>query len=290
MDLGVLRAQAFAMIPRARLISWSFELDRIARVLAIAREELAFRILTEADWLQLGRSMYGRSLKYSRGSEHNESGLFAFERNAIEQHFPPPPAAILVGACGGGRELFALVERGYRIAAAYDPVASFIEALREDARFSELKDRLCVGTHQAIESIARLAPLGRHGNPVDAVIVGWGSYTHVMGTRRRIEFLRSLRALCPRGPVLVSFFAETGNEAERPRQFRSKLRRLLGTTDAMVEEGDGLHRGAGGIHHFTEASFAAEVAEAGYRVKHFQEHDLGAAHAILIPEIVEPPA
>ncbi|MEI9939906.1 MAG: hypothetical protein WDO69_22020 [Pseudomonadota bacterium] len=269
--------------PRARLLNWSFELDRIARVLAIAREELAFRILAEKDWLELGRLLYDRSAKYALGSEHNESGLFAFERGAIQKAFPPPPASLLVGACGGGRELFALIERGYRIAAAYDPVASFVEALRADPRLLESKDRLCVGPHQAIESMAPIAELRRRGNPVDAVIIGWGSYTHLLGTERRIEFLRSLRTLCPHGPVLVSFFVEMAAEAERPRRFRSKLRRILGTSAAMVETGDGLHRGTGGVHYFTEASFATEVAKAGYHVREWQEHDFAAAHAILIP-------
>jgi SAM-dependent methyltransferase len=272
------------MTARARLLSWSVELDRVARVLSIAREELAFRYFTESDWLDLGRLLYGSAPKYSRGSEHNESGLFAFEHSAIEEAFPPPPAAILVGGCGGGRELFALVERGYRIAAAYDPVAPFIAALRSDPRLSESKDRLCIGVHQAIESLAPIADLRRSGKPIDAVVVGWGSYTHIWGTRARVEFLRSLRALCPHGPVLLSFFVGMDNEAVRPHRFRSRLRRILGTTDAMVEEGDGLHRGAGGIHYFTEASFTAEASKAGYCVRQWREHDFAAAHAILVPQ------
>jgi hypothetical protein len=272
------------MIWRGRLIGWSFELDRIARVLAIVREEVAFRILGDKDWSELGRSMYSRAAKYSPGSAHNESGLFAFERDAIEGAFPPPPASIIVGACGGGRELFALVERGYRIAAAYDPVAIFIEALRNDPRLFESKDRISVGSHQAIDSITAIAELRHDEKPVDAVIVGWGSYAHIMGAERRVEFLRSLRERCPRGPVLLSFFVEMGSEAERPRRWRSKLRRLLGTTDAMVEAGDGLHRGAGGIHYFTQPSFVTEAAQAGYRVQRWQEHDFAAAHAILTPE------
>jgi len=272
------------MTLRARLLSWSFELDRIARVLAIAREELAFRTLAESDWLALSRSMYKRSTKYWRGSEHNDSGLFAFEHAALEEYFPAPPASILVGACGGGRELFALVERGYRIAAAYDPVSPFIQTLRNDSRLLESKGRLCVGAHQDINAMGPIAELRQSGNRVDAVIVGWGSYTHILGAEHRVEFLRSLRAVCPRGPVLVSFFVGMGSEAERPQRFRSELRRILGTTGAMVEPGDGLHRGSGGIHYFTEPDFATEVAMAGYRVRHWQEHAFAAAHAILIPE------
>ena len=272
------------MISRGRLIGASFQLDRIARVLAIAREELAFRILREDDWLDISRSMYGSAAKYSLGSEHNESGLFAFERGAIEAAFPPPPASILVGACGGGRELFALVERGYRVAAAYDPVPTFIEALRNDPRLAECRDRICLGSHQGIGSIPPITELRQLGNAVDAVIVGWGSYTHILRAERRVELLRSLRALCPRGPLLVSFFVGMGTEAERPSRLRSKLRRLLKTTDAMVEAGDALHRGSGGIHYFTQASFATEAAKAGYRVQHWQEHDFAAAHAILSPE------
>ena len=271
-------------ITRGRVLAWTFELDRIARAFAILREEVAFRILAEHDWLELGRLLYGRATKYSRGSAHNESGLFAFERDAIEQAFPPPPAMILVGACGGGRELFGLVERGYLIAAAYDPVASFIKALREDPRLFEAKARLCVGSHQGLESMAPILELRKSGNQADAVVVGWGSYTHLLGSARRVEFLRSLRKLCPRGPVLLSFFVGTDAEPERPQRFRQRLRRLLRTSDALREPGDGLHRGAGGIHYFTEASFVGEAKQAGYRVQRWQEHDFAAGHAILVPD------
>jgi hypothetical protein len=272
------------MTARARLMSWSFALDRVARGLAILREELAFRTFTEQDWLELGSSLYARGNKYSSGSAHNESGLFAFERDALEKHFPPPPAAILVGACGGGREIFGLLDRGYRIAAAYDPVERFIEALRKDPRLFEIRDRLCVGAHQNVESMPPLRQRSGTGTPVEAVVVGWGSYTHLRGAARRVEFLRSLRSLCPSGPVLLSFFVEVGGEGSRPARLRTQLRGFLGTTSPMVETGDGLHRGQGAIHYFTEAALAAEATEAGYRVQHWQEHDFAAGHAILIPE------
>jgi len=268
---------------RAHLLSSTFELDRLARFLAILREEVAFRTLTERDWLKLGRLLYDQEPKYSLGSDHNESGLFAFERAAIELAFPAPPASILVGGCGGGREIFGLLDRGYRIAAAYDPVESFIASLRIDPRLSEIRDRLYVGAHQTLESMPALMQLRRDGAEADAVIVGWSSYTHLRGSARRVKFLRELRTLCPRGPVLLSFFAEMGSEPERPARLRAGLRRLFGTTSSMAEWGDGLRRGQGAVHYFTEAAISLEAAQAGYRVQHWQEHDFAAAHAILAP-------
>lgn len=269
---------------RARLMEWSFALDRAARALVILREELAFRTFTERDWLDLGRALYGRESKYSKGSDHNESGLFAFECDAIELAFPPAPAAILVGACGGGREILGLLERGYSIAAAYDPVEPLVHALREDPRLVELRDRVCVGTHQEVESLPPIRRLTEMREPIDAVLVGWGSYAHLRGTARRVEFLRSLRALCPTGPVLLSFLAEMGREPERLARVRATMRRLLRTTGAMVETGDGLHRGQGAIHFFTEGALIREATEAGYRVQHWREHEFGAAHAVLVPQ------
>jgi len=274
------------MTARARLMSWSFELDRAARAFWILREELAFRTFTERDWLDLGRTLYSRATRYSEGSDHNESGLFAFECDAIEFAFPPPPAAILIGACGGGREIFGLLERGYRIAAAYDPVERFIDALREDPRLREVRDRLCVGAHQTFESLPQLSLLKETGTPVDAVVVGWGSYTHLRGAARRVEFLRSLRRLCPTGPVLLSFHIEVGEEPERVARLRARLRRYLGTPSWMVEVGDGVNRGQGAVHRFKEAALASEATTAGYRVQRWQEYDFGAAYAILIPEML----
>ena len=273
---------------RANLISWTFELDRVARALAIAREELTFRLLDDDGWIELSRRLYGRAGKYVHGSAHNESGLFEFERLAIERFFPPPPAAILVGACGGGRELFGLVERGYKIASAYDPVAPFIEALRRDPRLIEAKDHLCVGTHQALDSMSPISDQHQRTRRVDAVIVGWGSYTHLLRAALRVRFLCSLRSRCPHGPVLLSFFVTDGTtEGERPHRLRSNLRKLLGTDDSMFEAGDGLHGGTGGIHYFTEAGLADEAEQAGYVVQHYQEHQPSAAHAVLLPKSSE---
>jgi len=273
------------LISRARLLSSTFVLDRIARFLAVAREEIAFRWLREADWTELSEVLYGRTAKYHGATSHNESGLFAFERAAIEEFFPAPPASVLVGACGGGRELLALRALGYRIAAAYDPVTAFVSELKQDARLTDISDRIHVGSHQTLRELCPLVESKRES--IDAVVVGWGSYTHVLGSKQRVQFLRSVRALCPRAPVLLSFFTDVGDdEGPRVNALRATLVKLLGTGSKAIESGDRLHRGIGGVHFFTEASFTDEVRRAGYDVLRYREHDFSYAHAVLSPRAV----
>src|SRR5262245_4871066 len=56
------------------------------------------------------------------------SELFPWERRVIEAHFPKPPATVLIGGAGGGREALALERRGYRVV-AFDPTESLTTAL-----------------------------------------------------------------------------------------------------------------------------------------------------------------
>ena len=114
-------------------------------------------------------------------------------------------------------------------------------------------------------------------------MIGWGSFTHLIGIEPRIAFLRSLRKLCPRAPVLLSFFADFGDEGARVAAVRATLRRHLGRPRSPVEPSDRLLRGIGLSHYFTRASFAAEADRAGYDVSAYEEHDFSYAYAVLTP-------
>ena len=120
--------------------------------------------------------------------------------------------------------------------------------------------------------------------PVDAVLIGWGSYTHLLRTARRVRFLESPSRHLPRWARSAQFFARgDAVEGESPSRLRSNLRAWLRTSDLLVEPGDGLHRGTGGIHYFTEAALKAETEQPGYEVRHYELYDWGAAYAVLIP-------
>src|SRR5687767_14651727 len=45
--------------------------------------------------------------------KYNLGGLFDWEEQVVREHFPPPPARVVVTGAGAGREVLALLRLGY---------------------------------------------------------------------------------------------------------------------------------------------------------------------------------
>ena len=56
---------------------------------------------------------YNSSLRYN-GEDHNTSGLFQWEKKLIEKYFTKSNELLLIAA-GGGREVLALIDMGYKV-------------------------------------------------------------------------------------------------------------------------------------------------------------------------------
>ena len=131
-----------------------------------------------------------------------------WESRAIAEFFPPPPAKILVGAAGWGREARVLAAMGYSVV-AFEPVRQLAEKMANDtAPLGSV--RVYCGAFQDMPFLEAL-PTGARGDlrndgPFDAAIVGYGSLSHLLKDAQRVETLRHF-AEVTRGPILVSFYA-----------------------------------------------------------------------------------
>ncbi len=207
----------------------------------------------------------GAAYRYD-DDQWNLRGLFDWERAAIEKHLPSSGRVVVTGA-GGGREVLALLERGYD-AVGYEPHPQLVRA------GAALLERRGHGQ--------RLFVSGRDEFPAeveacDAIIVGWGSYALIPGRRRRIEFLRGAHACLPAGgPMLVSFFAREGGErllttVSRTANLVRRVRRSEPT-----EVGDALSPNF--VHLFTDEQLRSELEAAGFVVEAYHRHPHG--HAV----------
>jgi SAM-dependent methyltransferase len=140
--------------------------------------------------------------------------LDEWEEAWFTRRLPPAPARILVGGCGTGREVTALVRRGYRVD-AFEPAPVFVaetkRRLTEMARKAQPAHVIQLSYEQLSALVLDDAVSG-HSDAVtlgsqrfDAVLLGCGSLSHVLDARERGRLLQSLNVLCPSGPILASF-------------------------------------------------------------------------------------
>ena len=207
----------------------------------------------------------GKTFAYT-GEQHNLGGLQDWEAAAIEAHFPPGARVVVTGA-GGGREVIALLERGFD-AVGYEPNPALVAA-----GSALLERRGHPGRLQLCERDAFPADV----TACDAIVLGWGSYMLIPGRARRLALLQAARRVLPaQGPLLCSFFmrpagtryfATVAGTANLVRRVRRAERAELG--DAV---------GPNFVHSFTRAEIQSELAAAGFRMAAFAAEPYG--HAV----------
>ncbi|MEO7332124.1 MAG: nucleotidyltransferase family protein, partial [Minicystis sp.] len=148
------------------------------------RDELMLAFIPEADRGALTAALYADQSTYLPGGHRYQSGLFSWERNALNTADFPREGRVLLGACGAGRELSALIERGFTVT-AFDPCGPFAEVAR--AQVDAARATVLQASYADLVSAAEgrggpLAP-ALEGAPFAAVLLGWGSFSHVMPAR-----------------------------------------------------------------------------------------------------------
>jgi SAM-dependent methyltransferase len=161
---------------------------RLQEAAAAALGPLLTYALDADERVALGRLLYGDALG---PAPRADASPFAWERAWWTQALPPPPARLLIGGAGAGREVRALVADGYEVFAC-DPLPAAVAALGS-----------LLGP-AAVACADHESPERWPGPPrVDAVIFGWGSLTHVLDAPGRLRALAAADARTD-GPILAS--------------------------------------------------------------------------------------
>jgi hypothetical protein len=123
------------------------------------------------------------------------------------------------------------------------------------------------------------------GPPFDAVVLGWGSLSHVLPSSERAALLRAVHTLAPNAPVLTSFAVKVDSSAppESKGRVRDTLRRVFSALRApgVSEAGDHFFLNGGFFTYLDNDEIVRLAWAAGYEVAHYE--DSSYAHAILVP-------
>jgi hypothetical protein len=248
------------------------------------RSEAVLAVASDRTLDRFNDLAYAKADDYDPESAGFRAYLFPWEERVIEQFFPKAPARVLVGGAGGGREAFALLDRGYEVT-AFDPSGGLVRAMA-GRRASDGRLDLYVG---AYEDLPRLQPVAEAGGtvdvaslaPFDASVIGWGSFSHVRTSELRIHTLRSFAA-ATRGPVVVSFLKMGSLASSRPlvQRIRRTLRQRKGR-----EDGDAFSVHIGYYHVFEDHEVAELARQAGLEVLALNSdaRDTNWPYAVMMP-------
>jgi len=169
-----------------------------------------------------------RAYELHPGSLAPDAGLFDWEKEWFARDLPAPPARLFVGAAGAGREIAVLRRQGYE-ADALEPSPGLAARCAAVAA----PGRTVVATYadlcRAILDDGDGPAAVFAGRTYDAVILGWGSLTHVLIEDERRRVLAAATRLAPTGPVLASFYdAVQVDERSVPDRRAARLGRGAG--------------------------------------------------------------
>jgi hypothetical protein len=230
---------------------------------------------------------------YSSRGDYTVQGMAEWEQQWFQEDLPRPPARILLGGAGSGREMLHLSGMGHEVI-AFDPAPSYVKAARGRLDGKVCRDFL-LGSYEDLsdpqsEDARTFAKEVAEWAPFDAVVLGWGSIIHISTEAGRKSLLETLHTLCPRGPVLISFLVRKEGSAEEQATrlgFRAALLlRPRPTGPPRLDPGDRIDGVIGYSHYFSFQEFALLAAGAAYRVTRARfSHRPGTfPHATLRPD------
>lgn len=215
--------------------------------------------------------IYYRDTKVYYSPEYNAKGLKNWESVQIEKYFSSCQQ-ILVLAAGGGREVFDLQNRGFKVDAfeCHEELLAFANSF--------LKEN---GLIPCVKHIAR-SECPTTDKTYDGAIIGWGAYTLIRTKQERLKLLKKLsQQLSPGAPILLSFMVAADNRkvykivASIANIFRFLLNR------ERVDNGDFLAPNF--VHFFNREQIETELTETGFKIEFFSEKPYGHAVAFRQP-------
>lgn len=247
------------------------------------RDELLLAWVPAEERGALTAALYAEQSTYLPGGGRFQRGLFSWEKRLFDDPRFPRRGRVLVGAAGAGREVVALLDRGYEVT-AFDPCAPFVEAASSvaagatflRASYDDLIDA-AAGRGGPLATIAR--------RDFDAVVLGWGSLSHVAPEAQRAALLRAVTTVAPRAVVVASFALEEEHAARTPGRgrVRTALRRVFEALGApgTLERGDHFYSNGGFLTSLTADEITRSAWAAGLAVAELEESPY--PHALLTP-------
>jgi 2-polyprenyl-3-methyl-5-hydroxy-6-metoxy-1,4-benzoquinol methylase len=183
-----------------RFVSWSVSFPR--RVYKFTDGVISgfwLGVLGEKNIEKYNDLHYNQGHTY-RDDKWNLSGLQGWEYERIKKHFSKSKTFLLIGA-GGGRETAALSNWGAEVD-SYECSGKLVEYGNDFLKRNNIDATISFLPKNSVDGITKKY----HG-----IILGWGAYSHIQDSSKRIAFLSALHPFCTDDThIMISFLVKDG--------------------------------------------------------------------------------
>jgi hypothetical protein len=205
---------------------------------------------------------YARKKLYS-DEIYNTSGLFEWEKTMIEKYFKDIRDLLLIAA-GAGREVIELSKRGFELD-SYECNPGLVKSGNALLEKKGISVRIKLLPRDQVPSDIR---------EYEGIIIGWGAYSHMRGSKRRKSFIMQLKPfLKEKAPLMISFVTRKGNTIhDNIIYFVSNFFRFF-KGKRRTERGDRMDYQF--FHYFSEDEIVSELQTCGYKVVEYYSQEYG---------------
>jgi len=247
----------------AKLSHFSFRfLKNLTNFLDAAFSGFWLGVMSEKS-LDFSDELYYNRTKSYTDEKYNQSGLFEWEKPMIQKHFSNAKSILLIAA-GGGREALALNRMGFEVD-SYECNPSLIEYGNALLQKNGIKNKIKYLPRNSVPDEIK---------KYDGIIIGWGAYSHMSGSRKRHSFLTGLYLLLHKDTRLMISFLYARERSRRDKIVKSlsNFFRIFSKKD-KTELGDKLEPDF--IHYFTEEEIKSELIQSNYKILDYNVKDYG---------------
>lgn len=225
---------------------------KCVRLWSALRNRLAWAFTTSEQRSKVAINAYENYATFLPGGEWFEQGLFDWEEKIFHSELIPKSGLVMIGGCGGGREIRALHQKGYEIL-AFEPLGVLAKASQNLA--DTLPGvRFMQATYEEILDFQIPSTLS-------IFLFGWGSFSHFLDPLKRHKFLMLIHEQAKQAHVIISFFNNIDSDSN----------------------GDQFSFNGGFFHAFTRDEVESLAHRTGYHVCLFGDAGQGTSYAVLVP-------
>lgn len=248
-----------------KFAAWSISLlKKIYNFLDAVTSGFWLGVLNEENIYRYNDLHYDKGTTYVNDT-YNLSGLQAWEYERIKKYFSKS-RTFLILAAGGGRETAALRKWGAEV-----------DSFECSERLVEYGNDFFMrnGIDAKINYLSKNSVPGELKR-YNGIIIGWGAYTHIQGSKTRIAFLSALKPYCmAETHIMISFLLNDGSARKDSiiKNVSNFFRSFTGRD--KTEAGDRLLSYY--AHFFKKAEIESELNASGFSMVDYYDGEYGCA-------------